>query len=127
MNFVREVLVPNPGLQLQIAHLGGQGSYDTNTHEALNAWADALNTGLVPEETHVGFDISATVTRHPSPEYAQIAETIRKLGTERIYIGSDWPAFNQPRWVALNFWNQVPLSKEELSDILDNVAPWFER
>jgi predicted TIM-barrel fold metal-dependent hydrolase len=99
-NFVNEVLVHVPGIELYIAHLSGWGG---------------------------NFDIAATVTRHPTEDNAKIAEVVRRIGTSHFFVGSDWPAFNQPRWVPVNFRNNVLLTEKEHDDILDNVAPYFER
>jgi predicted TIM-barrel fold metal-dependent hydrolase len=92
----------------------------------MQTWAEVLESGILGDGTEIGFDIAATVTRHPAEENELIAEIIRRIGTSRFYIGSDWPAFNKPRWVALNFKNQVPLTDEEMTDVLDNIAPYFK-
>jgi len=126
-SFADEVVTHVPGIELYVAHLSGWGRYDANTHDAFTAWANALESGAIAEPEKINFDIAATVTRHPKEENAQIAEVIRRLGTSRIFIGSDWPAFNQPRWVPVNFKTQVSLTDEEHEDILNNVAPYFER
>ena len=124
-NFIENVVSHASGVEFYIAHLSGWGGYDANTHAALTAWADALESGDVAEPDNINFDIAATVTRHPNDAYAQIAEIVRRLGPSRIFIGSDWPWFNQPRWVAVNFRNNIPLSEEEHRDVLDNVADYF--
>lgn len=126
-NFVNEVLVHVPGIELYIAHLSGWGGYDVNTHEALTTWAEVLESSAIAEPDKINFDIAATVTRHPAEENAKIAELVRRIGTAHFFVGSDWPAFNKPRWVPANFRNNVPLTAEELDDILNNVAPYIER
>lgn len=124
-NFATRVLIHTPNLDIHISHLSGWGGFDANTLEALEAWAYLFETTELAANDGIGFNTSATVTRHPNEFYAPVAELMHRIGIQRFFIGSDWPSHNSPRWVGLNVHNQLPLSETDMEALLSNAANWI--
>jgi uncharacterized protein len=84
--------VQHPKARLVLAHMGY-----THFREAVS-FAQLKKLGL-PD--NVWFDISAIATTYvDSPVVPELVWTIRKVGTDRILFGSDWPVYDPAEAVA---------------------------
>lgn len=141
--FMEKVLPSAPHVPVQVAHLGGWGGYDRATDEALTTFAELC--GHNPDRCrHLYFDISAVVL---PPDYAnaapgsderflweeqkdfadrpeRLAETLRRVGLNRILFGTDWPIVTGRDYID-TLRHGLQLSPAELNRIFSNVAPYF--
>lgn len=106
---LRHVLEMFPRLEVVAAHLGGYRAQD----EALECLAGHEN---------VWYDSSSALW-YLDP--ARAAEIIRRLGTDRVMFGTDYPVKNPATELAL--FHRLPLSDAEREDILWNNAARFLR
>lgn len=119
--FLRDVLPAAPDIPVQIAHMAGWGGYDTNTDQALAAFAEAISAGN-PHAKKLYFDLTTVaVTRQTAKTRKMIAERIRQIGLQRILFGSDTP----PGDTWKEFVRAVPLREEEFRTIAANVTPYL--
>lgn len=130
--FLSQLLPAAPHSVVQIAHLAGSGGWDDPaTDEALSVFllAMAVRDRRV---AHVYFDISGVAGLGDAWENnkveiaAQIASRIRQAGVHRILFGSDgaWTGFTPVKAIAA--YHQPPLTKDEISAINNNVAPYMK-
>ena len=120
-----ELVAPNPGLEIYIAHMGGSGAYTDRGREILRAFAAELGSNERLSNTNVYFELSAVVLAEPSegvqpPTEADLnalAEDIRKVGVERIVFGSDHPSFSSEVY-RKTLIDRLPLGEKELDKIL---------
>jgi predicted TIM-barrel fold metal-dependent hydrolase len=125
--FLSEVLPAAPNVAVQIAHLAGAGGYDDpSVDEALSLFVDAI-AKQDPRVAHIYFDISGVAGLGKwQDKKSLIAARIRQIGVCRILWGSDG-AFGgglTPQ-LALEAYQQLPLSKREFQVIDSNIAPYM--
>lgn len=102
--FIDEVLVPNRGLRVHVAHMAGWGGYDEGTDAALGAFAEGLEAGQVdPDRTWFGLGAVVFDPRVAGADTAaaeqvrtwnrRLVERIRQIGPERVAYATDWPSW----------------------------------
>lgn len=131
--FINELLPLAEGIPVQVAHLGGPGTFSEVTAEAAGVFADEIENEN-PAMENVYFDI-AEVLHHSSRAENQeqlegmkmanrdLAGLITKLGTERVLWGTDWIA--GPVEIYLAKLQPMPLPDEAWEEIRNNTAPYF--
>lgn len=122
---IREVIVPNDAVIVQVAHAAGWGGYDEATDAALGAFERALSQGRVRRD-RISFDLGAVVF---SPRAAgadsalaarvvamnaRLASRIRAIGVDRFVFATDWPGWPPTRDRDLRIRQQVALLRAEL-------------
>ena len=123
--FLNVLLPAAPDVPVQIAHLWGGNRYRA---EPLAVFADAVAAGD-PRTRNLYFDLTEVVpgALGSADALREIAETIRRIGLDRVLYGSDaTTAGGAPvaqRWAQLR--HRLPLTDAELQDIADNVAPYL--
>lgn len=133
--FIDEILSQAPGLPVQIAHMAGWGGYDDATDEALGTFVAAFDSGRLDPSLY-SFDLAAVVmppsraepdsarVRAVSEANEMLAGRIRALGPEHVLYATDWDAIALAPYLR-GVREILPLSADEISDILDNVGPMF--
>jgi uncharacterized protein len=78
--------IRHPETKLVLAHMG------------LSHFRDAISFAVIRKlgmGDNVWFDISAIVTTYAgSPVQSELVWTLRKVGTDRVLFGSDWPIYS---------------------------------
>jgi predicted TIM-barrel fold metal-dependent hydrolase len=130
--FLTQLLPAAPHSVVQIAHLAGSGGWDDPaTDEALSVFLHAMSQHD-RRVAHVYFDISGVAGLGDAWESkrdeiaAEIASKIRQAGVHRILFGSDgaWTGFTPVKAIAA--YHQLPLTKDEMSVIDNNLAPYMK-
>lgn len=117
-----QLLPAAPNVTVQLAHMA-------NSWEAAAVYADAIAAGD-PRTRRLVFDLAQAV---PVPKadqapaaMAEIAATLRRIGLQRIFFGSDMDVGGNPspreHWKAIR---QLPLTDAELRALADNVPPYL--
>jgi predicted TIM-barrel fold metal-dependent hydrolase len=125
--FLETLLPAAPDVPVQIAHLGGAGSYDTGgVDEALGVFVDAIAV-KDPRTARLWFDVSGVAGLGDwKPKAPRIAERIRQLGVQRVLWGADGAGGGNPTpaeaWKAFT---ELPLTPAEIETIRTNVAPYL--
>lgn len=130
--FAQTVLEPHPRLTVVVAHLGGSGGYGPWTQSVFRTLLSWLEQRRTAGEAREGiyFDLSAAVLEEPSEgvpattadEAAALADDLRRIGFERIVLGSDYPVFEPLRVVAV-LEERVGLTSPEVDEILARHVP----
>jgi predicted TIM-barrel fold metal-dependent hydrolase len=114
-----------PDVPIQIAHMGSAVS---EPDEATAVFANAIVAGD-PRTRRVSFDITQTVLPDGSQSaetLARIAATLRRVGLERIYFGTDMIVGTNPppreQWKVVR---RLPLTDAELWRIARNVPAYL--
>lgn len=131
--FIDELLPLAQGVPVQVAHLGGPGTFSDVTAEAARTFAEAIENDK-PAMENVYFDI-AEVPHHPdragNDERRQAMEQanrelsglIKRLGTGRVFWGTDWIA--GPVEVYLSMLKPMQSNIIIWKEIHSNKAPYF--
>ena len=117
-----QLLPPRRTCRCRLAHMA-------NAWEAAAVYADAIAAGD-PRTRRLVFDLAQAV---PVPKadqapatMAEIAATLRRIGLQRIFFGSDMDVGGNPspreHWKAIR---QLPLTDAELRTLADNVPPYL--
>ena len=132
--FIDDVLPEAPDVPVQVAHLGGKGTFDDATAGALQAFDAAIEQDAARME-NVVFDISAVAlnpaqAQGDSAQAKQIraankktAEWIGRIGADRVVFGSDFFARQPPSYVETV--RSLPLDDETLRTLFGNTAPYL--
>jgi predicted TIM-barrel fold metal-dependent hydrolase len=126
MVFLNELLTAAPDVPVQIAHLGGTGSYfdDPPVEPALLVFVEAIRAGD-PRMKHVWFDVTGMANAEATAEQkAHLAGRIRQLGVERVLYGSDAPTPENPPASGWETFRTLPLTDAEFRTIATNLAPY---
>lgn len=131
--FIEHVLPEAGNTPVQIAHLGGPGSFSSVTNTAAKEFAGAIEKEN-PVTENIFFDL-AEVPHNPDRakneeeqvkmERAnrQMVDRIRDLGTERVLWGSDWiagpPAVYKTKLQSITNYSDI------WKDIRSNKAPYL--
>ncbi|HEX8667515.1 MAG TPA: amidohydrolase family protein [Allosphingosinicella sp.] len=115
--FLRELVAAAPDVPIQIAHLWGGESY---AGEALAVYADAV-ARRDPVTRNLYFDLSGIPNWARAENMEEIASLIRRIGTKRVFFGSDAPL--PEAWPAMR--KALPLTEAEFRAIAGNVAPYL--
>ena len=110
------VAVQHPKTKLVLAHLGFTHFREAVSFELVRRLGMAEN---------VWFDLSAIANTYAgSPVQAELVWTIRKVGTDRVLFGTDWPVYTPSE--TLKAVRQMGFTKAEEKQILhDNAAQLF--
>lgn len=124
--FLTEVIGEAPDVPIQIAHMGGAGLLnDPPADEALEFFVRAIAENDA-RMRNVYFDVSGISGVGSSPEIsARLATRIRQLGPRRVVFGSDAAVRGNSPMFSLTAFRKVPLSKSELTIIVENVPPYL--
>jgi predicted TIM-barrel fold metal-dependent hydrolase len=123
--FLKELLPAAPDIVVQIAHMGGGGSYAHD--DAVDVFANAAERGD-PRMKNVYFDLATVVDERQSAEtLALVAKRLRQVGLEKVLFGADTPISDRPPPVQAwaTFRRRIPLSDAEIRQIAGNVAPYL--
>ncbi|MDZ7720643.1 MAG: amidohydrolase family protein [Balneolaceae bacterium] len=130
--FIQEILPEAGDVTVQIAHLGGPGTYSEVTREVAGTFSKAIQNGEV-NGSNLYFDLAEVPER---PERAsdeqerqrreqanrELADLIRELGTDRVLWGTDWIAGPPQVYMSKLQW-RLP---DDLWDaIRENKAPYL--
>ena len=126
--FLSQLLPEAPHSVVQIAHLAGSGGWDDPAaDEALSVFLHAMSQ-RDRRVAHLCFDISGVAGLGDAWEgnKNEIALRIRQVGVRRILFGSDgaWTGFTPVKAIAA--YHQLPLTKNEMSTIDNNLAPYMK-
>ncbi|HYI10176.1 MAG TPA: amidohydrolase family protein [Thermoanaerobaculia bacterium] len=119
-------IVPQaPGIDIVVAHLGASGPGYSPQHDEVMAVFGAAAERNDPRMANLYFDVSSNVTDEITPaDAALVAQRIRQVGPTRILYGSD---LNAPGGSIGKGWEifrtKVPLTPEELQQIVNNRPP----
>jgi predicted TIM-barrel fold metal-dependent hydrolase len=125
--FLTEVLPAAPDVPVQIAHLAGAGGYeDRLADEVMAVFADAV-AARDPRVAKVLFDVSGIAGLGQwRTKMDLIVRRIREVGVERVLYGSDGAGGkNQTPRQAWAAFLELPLTKDEVRTIANNVAPYL--
>lgn len=89
----------------------------------LTAIADEISQGRLPRPANIYIDLSGTVQE--AKDQKALVSAIRAFGVGRTLFGSDFPVFKPA--VALEALRKLPLSSQEVGQILSNVGPFSDR
>jgi predicted TIM-barrel fold metal-dependent hydrolase len=133
---IDQVLPEAPDVPIQIAHMGSGWSNAVLFADAIQAGKPSTKnlyfdwTQALPIEGLWGYGPSETISGSVSTETkAKVAETMRRIGLDRILYGTDMAL----RWnpTPRDWWRKtiltLPLTDEEISDIADNVPSYLQR
>jgi predicted TIM-barrel fold metal-dependent hydrolase len=120
--FLDQVLSAAPNVPVQLAHMA-------NAWDAAAVYADAIAAGD-PRTRLLCFDLAQAV---PVPKQeqtpalmAEITATLRRIGLQRIFFGSDMDVGGNPsprdHWKAVR---QLPLTDDDLRTLAENVPPYL--
>jgi predicted TIM-barrel fold metal-dependent hydrolase len=120
--FLDQVLTAAPNVPVQLAHMA-------NGWEAAAVYAEAIAAGD-PRTRRLYFDLAQAVPlakQEQTPTLmAQIAATLRRIGLQRIFFGSDMDVGGNPsprdHWKAMR---RLPLTDDELRTLADNTPPYL--
>ncbi|WP_263415421.1 amidohydrolase family protein [Terriglobus albidus] len=126
--FLNQLLPAAPHSVVQIAHLAGSGGWDDPaSDEALSVFLLAM-AQHDRRVAHIYFDISGVAGLGDAWEgnKEEIALRIRQVGVRRVLFGSDgaWTGFTPVKAIAA--YRQLPLTKDEMSVIDNNLAPYMK-
>lgn len=130
--FIKEILPESRDVTVQIAHLGGPGTYSEVTREVANRFLEVIKSGGSISD-NLYFDLAEVPLR---PERAsndeerlkreqanrELANLIRELGTERILWGTDWIAGPPEVYKSILQWR---LPEDLWVEIRSNTAPYI--
>ena len=127
---IDSVILPIPGLELFLAHLGTSGSYSYKTRMILGLFADSLKSNPALREHRIWLDISAVGLTEPSeqvpaltPEdFVDLSGQLLNLGLDRVVFGTDYPVFNSTAYLS-TLESNMTLTREELIRIAGNGIP----
>jgi predicted TIM-barrel fold metal-dependent hydrolase len=120
--FLDQVLSAAADVPVQLAHMA-------SAWDVAAMYADAIAAND-PRTRHLVFDLTQAVpasAQDQSPALmAEIAATLRRIGLQRVFFGSDMDVGANPsprtHWKTVR---QLPLSDDELRTLADNVPPYL--
>jgi uncharacterized protein len=133
-NFLAHVVEPHAGLELYLAHLGGNGGYRASARRVVHALTELLHRDDAAAARRIYVELSGALLARRTDgvpasrraDAASLASDLRALGLARVLFGSDYPVFERAEYAAL-LRDRLPLSTAELDTIMQNRAPRFER
>jgi len=128
MIFIDRLLPAAPDVTVQVAHFAGTGPgyEDPPAREAMAVFAAAM-ARKDARTRNLWFDAASIVDRDIEPGLAKlVADTIRRVGTDRMLYGTDSAQGGRLRprdaWAAFR---RLPLTQAEFAQIARNVPPYF--
>jgi uncharacterized protein len=124
--FLTQVLPAAPDVPVQVAHLGGSGSFDEPAvGEVLDVFAKAI-ADQDPRMANVYFDMSGISDIGGPTIGPRVAARIRQLGVQRILFGSDGAVNGNSPLATWRAFQKVPLSRKEFAIIAHHVPPYMK-
>ena len=126
--FLDEILPAAPDIPVTINHLIGGGGFRSGGAEALEVFAGAVGR-KDPSVANLWFDLAqiSMVVSKPA-DRDEIVKQMRRIGMSRMLYGSDGPQFSgvPPKQHWEEFLSCMPLTRDELTIIATNVAPYLK-
>jgi uncharacterized protein len=130
--FLERIVAPHPDLELYLAHLGGNGGYRASARRAVGELTRYLRGAEDASHRRVYLEMSGALLARRTDgvpasrrsEARRLAADLRALGIERVLFGSDYPVFDAGEYAAL-LRDRLPLSPDELAQIMTNRSPRF--
>ena len=123
--FIRDVLEPAKGVNVQIAHFAGWGRYDEPTDAAVRTFIEAFSKYGPSFQDRVWFDLSAVIV--PGVDQSAWVETItsriRQVSIERMVFGTDGEDRGSAKEQWQLFQEVLPLSEEDWLIIRSQTTP----
>lgn len=132
--FWEELVAPNVGMELYLAHLGAAGGYNTTSAAVLQGFQTLRDSSSGYAVRKVFFDLSGAILltetdglQPTSDENCRLlAEQIEKTGILHFLFASDFPVFNVETSVeALK--TRLPLSAEKIDQLVHSRSERFAR
>lgn len=128
--FVDEVVRPHAGLELYLAHLGGNGGYRASARHVVGAFLEFFAEHEEHRQRPIFFEMSGAVLARRTDgvpasrrgEMDALASDLRRLGLHRVLFGSDYPVFD-PAEFAQSLRERLPITDAEFAELLANRAP----
>lgn len=123
--FANSVLNNLDYVNLQIAHFGTSGGFNSKTKEILDTFIEVFKTNNKVANQNIKFDISAVcldkdsegVNKLTDSEFKELANYCRKIGFEKIVFGTDYPLYNSDEYLEI-LMNKLQLSEAEINLLL---------
>ncbi len=127
--FWQELVKPNQGLHLHVAHLGGSGGYNDRSAAVLNGFTKYLSDKA---RSTVYFDLSGAILVEdvdgvgPTSDEncRRLAEHMLSVGLDRFLFASDYPVFSPTDFKAA-LRKKLPLSDANFALLFSNRSPLF--
>ena len=124
--FLDRLLPRASDVVVQVAHLAGSAEFPAYAEQAMDVFAGAIER-KDPRTRNLYFDQTTVATSETTPEEGErIARMIRRVGTTRVFFGSDMPVGGNPppseSWAI--FRAKVPLTAAEMRAIALNEPPY---
>lgn len=127
--FIDELMPEAPDIPVQVAHLGGPGTYSEVTRDVADRFIEAVKSEN-PLLDNVYFDLAEVPLQPGSKDEnddfdklnQKLAEQVRDLGAEKVLWGTDWIA--GPQSVYLSKLQSVALPDSLWKQIRKNRAPY---
>lgn len=129
-----EILIDNviseiPNLKLQIAHLGGWGSFDRSAKEVFATFIEKYNSNPYLKKENIYFDISGVIVTDREKELGldvtteedlkKLARMLKEWGLDNIVFGTDYQYQTQTGYLEY-MKTYLPLANYEIQNILNN-------
>jgi predicted TIM-barrel fold metal-dependent hydrolase len=136
--FIKEVLAPNPDLRVQLAHLGGNGGFDSVTGEVFGTFVRAFENNPSLRKERLFFDLSFVILQRDQimpngavwrkattiDECWRLAGVVRRWGIENILWGSDFFMADPSEYVGFTR-RMLLLSPSDYDIIMTNTGDAF--
>jgi predicted TIM-barrel fold metal-dependent hydrolase len=123
--FLDRVMPKSGGLPVQVSHGGGWGGFDAQDAAALGEFAAAFERRH-PATRLIWFDLAAiAISITPKEQYPLVASLIRRVGLDRMLMGSDWFALETPVVHFRQARESIPLTEPEWDQVMRNKAPYL--
>ena len=121
--FLEQLLPEAQDIAVVLAHMAGAGEFDESTQQAFGVYAEAI-AHHDPRTRNLYFDACISAS---GGEAAILARSIREVGIDRVFYGSDAPTKGNSPAEALERWHKLPLTAEEFHAIETHAAPFLDR
>ncbi len=124
---VDSILADCSPLTIRIAHFGTSGGFSEKTREILDIFIRFFNENKISKRHRILFDLSAValdkdsegVSKLSDEDFNILSQYIKKLGTEKILFGTDYPLYRADEYYNI-LKSKLALSETELQQILNN-------
>lgn len=112
-------------VDLQIAHFGTSGGFNSRTAEVLDAFIELFASDHPAAGMNITFDISSVcldkdadgVPRLSDEEFVSLGQYCRKLGFNRIVFGTDYPLYRSAEYLRV-LRSKLLLTESETKELL---------
>lgn len=122
------ILALLPPIELQIAHLGTSGGFNSRTKLFIDSYKELTSDPSHPLNRHkITFDISAValdkdsegVQQLDEDNFAELAKYLRQIGMGKLQFGTDYPLYTTQEYMK-TLREKVKLSDSEILSLLKN-------